>query len=377
MVLFNGTKLEKATAMLNTARIQNGLNPNYYGSISSGNGFQNSIMTQYPYSGSYGSDSKYDFWSKLLDYSFQFIQNKQNNDKINSLTNGSQNNQTDAGVTETNQAGSDLKAAMKEADKTGNWTPVQGQLDSAQAEYNQNLTSISGCDTEIQNANTLKGTTQKEIDSLNAENKKIDSTDIPQAKKELGETNVGAENTMRDDIAQAEKAADAAKDAEITTAQGTYDAAMSSAEAIYSQEMGAASAANLPQEARTAIETKYENAKNIAKINFEKAKEVAEAKCQKAKEDARVTAKARCEDTKKKASETYDKKYAQLNDKKKQNNITIKDKQKILSEQNEIIKAQTQKKAQLTSANQRLQQIITDAQAKVNLHLGSTSTNQQ
>jgi chromosome segregation ATPase len=74
------------------------------------------------------------------------------------------------------------------------------------------------------------------------------------------------------------------------------------------------------------------------------------------------------------AKDDFEKTKAQLEDKKKQNNIKIEEKQAKIKEQDGIIKTQTDKKSQLTKANQQLQKIITEAKSKLDLHLGKLST---
>lgn len=79
------------------------------------------------------------------------------------------------------------------------------------------------------------------------------------------------------------------------------------------------------------------------------------------------------EDKIKTAKTDFEKTKTQLEDTKKQNNIKIQENETKIKEQDTIIKTQTDKKSQLTQANQKLQKVISEAKSKLDLHLGKTS----
>lgn len=195
-----------------------------------------------------------------------------------------------------------LETAMTEADKTGDWQPVNSQVNQSQATYDQNQTAIAACETAIESANQVKATTQGEIDKFKADNTDINTNQIPAAKQE--------------------------RDTAISVSEGKI--------ADYKTQLATAKASGQPTDQL----------------------------------DALIKAE---EDNIKKAKETFAQKEAQLNDKIKQNNVKIQTNQDKISLQSGIIKEQTTKKNTLTQSNQTLQQTITEAKTKLELHLGKTS----
>lgn len=223
-------------------------------------------------------------------------------------------------INEANQAGNGLKSAMKTADKTGDWSPVKQEEQTAETTLNTNKTQIQTIETAIQQAKAQIETITGDINKLQGENADIENKQIP--------------------------AAQATKDNAYAKADADYTTAETAANAQYDAAVQAANA-SIPVD--TAAISKAKDAKDAA---LKKA------------DQARTEAK-------KKADETFNKTKTQLEDKKKQNLAKISKDQELIKDQDKIIKGKTSEKTKLESANEKLQQTIDEAKQKLDLHLGS------
>lgn len=218
-------------------------------------------------------------------------------------SNNGKPNGPDPGVTDANNSKSDLSKAVTEAEKKGNWQPVKTQYDTSLAIYKQNETSIATCQTAIDEAKEAKKPINEEIAKLKTENDGLD--------KQIA----GVENAIK------------ASNENITNWQFE----------VNSLDSVRASARLLGDQAKfNAVDQRIKELES--KIAEEKIK-----------------------------LHESEKQKAQLGDKKKQNLITIGEKQKEIQSQDKIISEQTTKQNGLKDANAKLQKELDDTKEKLEL----------